>query len=204
MLMLLALSFPAVSEAQHEVRLGVGDMFFETMAWHSELHRDYSGCDPTAVFCENTKYSYSPHLSGEYAYHILPWLSVGATVDFQMTGWTKEYYDSSNTLLEKEHANFYNLCILPTVRFNYFRRKYVGIYSSISVGMDINGGTETNGFGQNTVCGIALDIRPVGVIAGKDHWWGFFEIGGLYALQNKQNFFMLNSQIMKAGVSYKF
>lgn len=203
---LLSLSFQAVAGAQgkHEVRLGFGDMFFETMVWHNQVHRDYSGCDAGAVFSENTRYTYSPHISGEYAYQVLPWMSVGAILDFQMTGWTREWYNTHNALLHSSKENFFNLCILPTVRFNYFRREYVEIYSSISVGMDINGGTEKDGFGRNTVCGAALDLRPVGVKAGHGHWWGFFEIGGLYALKSTQTMFMLNSQIIKAGATYKF
>lgn len=190
--------------SRHEARIGVGDMLFETMIWHNQVHKHYSDAPASMLYPEKRGYRYLPHISGEYAYHLLPWLSLGCTLDFQQTCWDTEYYNSENKLLRTDKENFYNLCILPTVRFNYFRREHVGLYSSIAVGMDINGGTEKNGFGQNTIVGAALDIRPIGVIFGEGHYWGFVEIGGINALQSKDVMFMLGSELVRTGFSFKF
>lgn len=189
---------------RHEFRLGAGDMLFETLIWHDQLHKKYTGAKPDFLFPEDRAYGYSPHMSVEYAYHILPWMSIGTIVDFQVTGWSREWYNSSNKLASTTYENFYNLCIMPTARFNYFRREHVGLYSSISVGMDVNGGSEYNGFGKNTELGLAADIRFIGVTVGGGHWWGFAELGGLYALRNKNAMYMMSSQIVKVGASYKF
>ncbi|MBQ0096230.1 MAG: hypothetical protein KBS53_01100 [Bacteroidales bacterium] len=191
--------------SRHEVRLGVGDMLFETMIWHNHVHKSYVGSPAGILYPEKRGYGFLPHISGEYAYHILPWMSIGGTIDFQQTYWRTEYFSSADDRVkESVKENFYNLCIMPTVRFNYFRREHVGLYSALAVGMDINGGTEKNGRGQKTVVGAALDLRPIGVIFGADHYWGYVELGCLNALKSKDEMFLLCSEIVRVGLSYKF
>lgn len=191
--------------SRHEVRLGVGDMLFETMIWHNQVHKSYAGSPAEILYPEKRGYGYMPHISGEYSYHLLPWMSLGGTVDFQQTYWRTEYFNSTDDRVkESVRENFYNLCIMPTIRFNYFRREHVGLYSALAVGLDINGGTEKNGFGQNTVVGADLDLRPIGVIFGAGHYWGYVELGCLNALKSKDTMFLLCSEIVRAGLSYKF
>lgn len=191
--------------SRHEVRFGVGDMLFETMIWHNQVHKSYAGSPAGILYPEKRGYKFLPHISGEYSYHLLPWMSIGGTIDFQQTYWRTEYFNSaSDRIMESAKENFYNLCIMPTIRFNYFRREHVGLYSAIAVGLDINGGTEKNGFGQNTVVGAALDIRLIGVRFGANHYWGYVELGGLSALKSKDAMFLLFSEIVRAGFSYGF
>ena len=177
-------------------------MLFETMIWHDQVHKDYSWAADGKLFSEDHHYMYMPHISGEYSYRLLPWMNLGLSLNFQETGWHRECYDNSGVMKNMSRENFWNLCLMPVVRFNYFRREHVEIYSSISAGMDINGGSEKNGFGQNTVCGFAADLRLVGVSAGSGHWWGFAEFGGLYALRNKDTMFLMNSEMIRVGISY--
>ena len=208
-LLMLTVSLSAKSPSadslgtRHEIRLGVGDMMFETLVWNNQLHKQYSS-DPGSRFAEKRDYWYLPHISGEYSYHILPWLSVGGIVNFQMTGWNTYVYKGNSELDTVTKENFFNFCIMPTARFNYFRREHVGLYSAVSVGLDINGGTEVDGFGHNTVAGLAADLRFIGVTAGNGHWWGFAELGGLFALKNKNTLFLMGSELFRFGVSYKF
>lgn len=191
--------------SRHEVRLGVGDMFFETMIWHNQVHKSYAGSPAEILYPEKRGYSFLPHISGEYSYHLLPWMSLGCALDFQQTYWRTEYFNSADDRVkESVKENFFNLCILPTIRFNYFRREHVGLYSALAVGMDINGGTEKNGRGQKTVVGAALDLRPIGVIFGAEHYWGYVELGCLNALKSKDEMFLLCSEIVRIGLSYKF
>ena len=202
---LSAKSAGQVDPAQkHEVRLGLGDMLFETLIWNNQVHKDYSAGLPGSVFNEKRDYAYSPHISGEYTYRILPWLSLGGIVDFQITGWKNHQYDNTNREVNVSNGNFYNLCIMPSVRFNYFRREHVELYSAIAAGMDINGGTETDSFGRHTEVGVAADLRFIGAAFGSGCWWGFIELGGTYALRNKNCMYLMNSEIFKLGVSYKF
>lgn len=191
--------------SRHEVRLGVGDMLFETMIWHNQVHKSYVGSPAEILYPEKRGYRFLPHISGEYSYHLLPWMSLGCALDFQQTYWRTEYFNSADDRVkESVKENFFNLCILPTIRFNYFRREHVGLYSALAVGMDINGGTEKNGRGQKTVVGAALDLRPIGVIFGAEHYWGYVELGCLNALKSKDEMFLLCSEIVRIGLSYKF
>lgn len=186
-----------------ELRLGLGDMFFETMIWHNQPHISPSTLPIGTISTEKTRHRYSPHVSVEGTYAFLPWLCAGLTLDIQGTGWDLERYDRSGLLGADRHS-FYNLCIMPVVRFNYFRRQNVQIYSALAAGIDINGGTETDYLGRKTAVGAAMDLRLVGVTAGAGHWWGFFDIGGTFALQNTNTIFLMGSQLMKAGLSYRF
>lgn len=191
-------------KSRHEVRFGVGDMMFETLIWNNDIHKDYSRALQGSVFREDRNYVYSPHINAEYAWHVLPWLSVGAMVDFQITGWKRYWYDNGNREVAVTNENFTNICILPTVRFNYFRREHVGLYSAISAGVDFNGGTEVDGFGRYVQVGVAADLRFIGVMVGNRHWWGYAELGGIYALRNKNCMYLMNSEIFRVGASYKF
>lgn len=190
-------------KCRQEIRLGIGDMMFETLVWNNQIHKQYASAS-AYLFPEKRDYWYLPHISGEYSYHILPWLSVGAVLDFQMTGWNTYVYDGRNELVECRKENFTNLCIMPLARFNYFRREHVGLYSAITVGIDFNGGTEVDGFGHHTRAGLATDLRLIGVTAGNGHWWGFAELGGIFAMRNPRNLFLVGSELVKCGVSYKF
>ena len=186
-----------------ELRLGVGDMFFETMIWHNQPHIEPALLPDGLVVTEKTNHRYTPHIGLEGTYTFLPWLCVGLALDIQGTGWDLERYDRSGKLGADSHS-FYNLCIMPVVRFNYFRRPNVHIYSAIAAGIDVNGGTEPDYRGRKTVVGAAMDLRLVGVEAGAGHWWGFFDIGGTFALKNTNTIFLMGSQLMKVGLSYHF
>ena len=186
-----------------ELRLGVGDMFFETMIWHNQPHIATALLPDGLVVTEKTHHRYSPHIGVEGTYKFLPWLCAGLALDIQGTGWDLERFDRSGKLGADRHS-FYNLCIMPVVRFNYFRRPNVQIYSAVAAGIDVNGGTEADYRGRKTVVGAAMDLRLVGVEAGAGHWWGFFDIGGTFALQSKNAIFLMGSQLMKVGLSYKF
>ncbi len=187
-----------------ELRLAIGDMFFENLIWHDQIHKDYYGAPAGVVFTEDTHYRYMPHISMEYSYYMFPWMSVGGIVDFQNTAWHREKYDNTNRFLGYSKENFCNLSMMAGVRFTYLRREHIGLYSSLALGLDINGGSERDGFGHYTACGFAADVRLIGFKAGNGHWWGFVELGGMNALKKKSVIYMLGSELFKAGVSYKF
>jgi len=189
---------------KNEVRFGIGDMLFETLIWHDQVHKDYSGQQEGSLYPECRNYRFTPHFSGEYSRRLLKWLTVGMNMDIQATYWTEENFNNLNQLVYARECSFYNLCIMPMVRFHYFRREYVELYSAIALGIDVNGGTEANGRGQRTTCGLAAELTLLGVEAGKDHWFGFFDLGGLYGMKDKNTIYMMSSQIFKAGVIYRF
>ena len=195
---------PCCAYQRNEVRIGIGDMLFETMVWHNQVHRDYKHYPDGVTATENNHFGYTPHFCVEYSRYFLPWLNVGITADIQNTSWTKETYDNRNALKGSSKENFYNFCIMPTINFTYFRRPHVGLYSALGAGIDINGGTEVDYAGRKTEVGAAIDLRLVGVTAGAGHWWGFFDIGGTFAMQNKDAIFLMGSQLMRIGACYRF
>lgn len=189
----------------HELRLNLGDCLWENLIWRNEPHPMLTDAGSGAtLFEQKYKYAYSPHIAAEYHYRVNRWLSAGMMVDFQYTSWTKGIFDNKDQLVSSSRENFYNLSILPGVRFTYVYHPNISLYTTIALGLDINGGSEQDLRGKTTACGLAVDIRALGIAAGKDHWWGTIDVGGLTAMRNKGTIFMVCSRIITAGVAYTF
>ena len=99
---------------------------------------------------------------------------------------------------------FYNVVVMPTIRFTYFFHENVNLYSGLGFGMDINGGTETNVHGRRTDVGAALNITVFGVSANYDRWFWTVDFGGMYALKNTNTIFMASSRIINVGLGVRF
>lgn len=174
---------------RHEVRLGYGDPLFESATKYEITH----------IGKPNTEVLYlTGHLFAEYQYSWLWWLSTGMQVDFNSMGW----HDVRNPGIKH---NYYNLSILPTVRFSYYRHPWVTLYSSAFVGLTINGGTETDPVRhKKTICYPGFGITAIGVQVGHKGFFGSVEMGGLCALQDKQDIVMLLSRIFSISIGYRF
>ena len=99
---------------------------------------------------------------------------------------------------------FYNVVLMPTVRFTYFFHENVNLYSGLGIGLDINGGTEKNAFGKKTEVGAAVNITLIGVSANYDRWFWTVDFGGMYALQNTNKIYMASSRIINVGFGARF
>jgi len=165
----------------HEWRLGWGDPMFET-----------------AVFYDNNdaySYGFTGHIFGEYQYNFNNWLGVGFECDFENVSWTKR---------DETKANFYNLGLMPTVRFTYFRKGIVTMYSGLGIGLNINGGSEQDYKGRYTVCAPLLNITAYAVsVNWLPNWFATFEFGGLNALNGKQEIFMVGSRLFSISIGYR-
>lgn len=189
----------------HEVRLTIGDMMCESLIWYDDAHADYSGLGTSSsLFAERQNTFWTPHFAGEYQYRLNDWFSVGAQLDFQYTGWHRVLYNNTNMVVSDTREHFYNLSILPTIRFTYLHTEHVNLYSALSLGMDINGGSEADLHGKKVALGAAVDIAVLGLSAGANNWFGSVELGGLSAMKNKGTVFMLASRIVTVGVGYRF
>ena len=138
LLLLLCSMMPVVSMAEtketrsaqkHEVRIGYGDPMYETMRWKSESNK--LGVPMNA----RQNYRYTGHIYGEYMYRINSWLGVGGQVDFGATMFDYNSYhldDKGNQYLaSSEYRYFYDVCVMPSVRFTYFHREWVNLYSGV-------------------------------------------------------------------------
>lgn len=201
---MIPLADRSAAQNSHEFRFLLGDMFYETLIYHDDLHFDYSGAgSPTAQFVENHDYSWSPHLGFEYQYKFVDWCGIGLHVDWQNTGWNRIHYDHMGREISRTRERFYNLSLMPTIRFTYVKRDHFDLYSSLGAGLVINGGTEKDMAGNYTAYGVAFEAAVLGMSFGKDHWWGFVEVGGLSGLKDVNTIYMLASRILTLGVSYR-
>ncbi len=191
-----------ISNYKHEVRIGWGDMMFETMAFHSSpIHSwpDPLTIAPDYTIDEKHDYRYTGHIFVEYQYSLLRWLSLGMQADMEGIYWKETTYDRfHNAVSRNKQIDNYNIALMPTIRFTYFHSEYVNLYSGIGIGLNIAFDN------QNTVkTATAFHINLFSVQAGKDHWWGTIEYGALNAVNGANNIYMLSSRILSASIAYK-
>ena len=191
-------------ERRHEVSVQIGDMLMETMTWQNQPHGNYTGVgNEYSRFQEDTNYRYTPHLGVGYQYRINKWLGVGMQIDFQHTSWDRLWFNNKNQEVDRSKENFYNLCFLPTARFTYLRTKYVNLFSSIGLGLDINGGSEDDGMGHKTVATLAFNVGAIGVSANYGQWFASFELGCLCAFTNPNMIYMAGSRLFTLAIGYR-
>lgn len=175
---------------RHEVRVGWGDPIFESAMKYEFPHIGKPNIDVTYL---------TGHFFAEYQYYWLKWLSTGMIVDYSGEGW--------HDVREATPINhsYYNLSILPTVRFTYYRHPWVTLYSALMVGVTINGGTEDNHIShKKTVCYPGLGLTALGVQVGQKGFYGAVEIGGLSALNSMSDIALFSSRMLTVSVGYKF
>ena len=195
----------AYIQQRNEIRFGWGDQLFESLMWHNPTNivTTMPADGWHKVYHEN--YRHNQHLWLEYQWRFYDWLSFGAMMDISEVGWSDVTRNGVGVEMERsERKYFYNLVFMPTVRFTYFHHPYVNIYSGLGLGMDINGGTETNGAGKHTDVGMALNITAVGISANYDRWFMAVDLGGLTALKDKNTVFMVASRMINVSVGARF
>lgn len=190
---------------RNEVRLTMGDPFFESLIWHNDTHGDlHNQIDDFSIFLERQRCAWTPHFAIEYDFRLYNWLSLGAQVDYQYTSWHVLGYNNQNMILSDKRENFYNLSFIPKARFTYLFHEYINLYSGIGVGININGGSEVDLHGKNTVVAPVIDLTVLGIKAGYNRWYGLFEIGGLTSLKDDETIYMLFSKLFTLGAGYVF
>lgn len=189
---------------RNELRIGWGDQLFESLIWHNPTSIITTMPDSyQQVYKEN--YSYNQHVWMEYQWRFTHWFSLGAMVDFSHVGWDEVTRNGKGAELNrKEEQFFYNAVIMPTIRFTYFHHENVNLYSGLGIGLDINGGTETNALGNHTDVGAAINLTVFGISANYQRWFWTVDCGGLYALKNMNTIFLMSSRIVNVGMGVRF
>lgn len=189
---------------RNELRIGWGDQLFESLIWHNPTSIITTMPDSyQQVYKEN--YSYNQHVWMEYQWRFTHWFSLGAMVDFSHVGWDEVTRNGKGAELNrKEEQFFYNAVIMPTIRFTYFHHENVNFYSGLGIGLDINGGTETNALGNHTDVGAAINLTVFGISANYQRWFWTIDCGGLYALKNMNTIFLMSSRIVNMGMGVRF
>lgn len=181
---LCAICMAAPPQTRHNVRLGWGDMLFETLVFHPTASPLNGG---------NGRFdnSYTGHIFADYMYSLTSVVSVGMQADFEGIFWKEGAAEGV------KKVNNYNLSMLPSVRFTFFRSEWVNLYSGVSLGL-LMAFDNQNHFEAAP----AFNLNLFGVKVGKGHWGGFFELGALNALTGGNSIYMLGSRLMSVGVNY--
>ena len=122
---------------------------------------------------------YTGHIFADYRYQLSKLIGLGVQTDFQGIFWKEGTAPSDN----------YDLSILPTIRFTYFRSEWVELYAGAAVGLML----------AFVVC-----LNPFGVQFGKGAWTGSAEIAPLTALSGSNKIYMLGSRIFSLSINYRW
>ncbi len=133
----------------------------------------------------------APTINFEYRYRFAKWFWFGAATSFTpiINKWSKQEPGNEFT----DHLYF--ISIMPSVRFSWLNKKYVTLYSGLSIGCMVVTGSkylpEERATKQQTWANFTGQLTAVGVQVGKK-WYGFTEVG--FGAQG----------FVKAGFGYKF
>ena len=191
--------YPPVNQ-RNELRVGWGDMMFETLIWHEKKLLPGMNSD---IIAKN--YRYSQHWFAEYLYRVNFWFGVGGMVDYGGVYWDKVQRNAAGNELDKLYtAWFANISLMPVIRFTYYEKNLVRLYSGLGFGLNINTGTEQDYKGRTTACSGVLNLTLLGVSVGNEHVFGSVELGGMFAMANKQEIYMCDSRIFTASFGVRF
>jgi len=189
---------------RNELRIGWGDQLFESLMWHNPTFTATT-MPVSATFTYHENYRYCQHVWAEYQWRFKNWVSFGGMIDFSEVLWDDVTRNGAGVEMARStNRHFYNIVIMPTVRFTYYHHPNVNLYSGLGFGMGINGGTETNAAGHHTDIGAAVNITLFGVSANYNRWFWTVDFGGLYSLRDMNTIFLASSRIINVGCGVRF
>ena len=186
---------------RHQLRVGWGDMLFETMAFHggpAHIFPDPSAFPADFTIEEAFDFGYTGHLFAEYQYRVSRVVRVGALLDWEGVFWKTADFDRYHQqVIPATRVRNYNLVAMPTVRFDYFKREMVSLYSGLGAGLllafDNAGGSALSP---------ALNLNFIGIQVGKGHWSGGMELGFMAALSSPHKIYMIGSRLVSVSLNY--
>lgn len=187
---------------QSEISFGWGDQGFEKVAWHQRFSPE--NLSEGNVLEYNDNYRYTQHWFLNYRYNFRRWLSVGGMFDVSGVLWDNVIAEGSKEVLRDRNHNFYNISIMPTVTFTYFNKEYVSFHSGVGLGVNINTGTELDIRNNYTAASMGAYLNFFGVQAGYKNYFASVDLGGMIALRNMNEVYMLLSRLVSVSVGVKF
>ena len=181
----------------HEIKLEVSDPLGYTILQSPQYHA-FFGYEPE---CSIESKTYVPIFSAGYHYRVLPWFWIGASINY---GYTKDNVSIRYTLNDPlafslvGTQSYHLIGILPDIRFSYFNRPHVTLYSALSVGVvahirgKYEGDEAYKDYYTHSKIYSAFQATLFGVKAGGNHWFGSFELGAGY------------KGVASLGVGYEF
>jgi len=188
---------------KHEIRIGWGDQMFETLCWHENANA--AGLNPSIVnIIHNENYHYTQHWFADYQYRVNCWFGFGGMVDFSGVSWDEATYSGGGELWGNQHHHFYNISVMPTCQFTYFNSKYVSLHSGLGAGVNINTGDEIDVYDRTTEVVPGFYFNPFGVKVNYDRYFATVDLGGMFAVKNKNMAFLIGSRMFSVGIGINF
>ena len=191
-------------ENHNELRIGWGDQLFESLMWHNPTYITTT-MPVTNNYLYRENYKHYQHLWLEYQWRFNHWFGLGGMIDGSGVSWDEVTRNGAGTEVSRDpNHHFFNLVIMPTVRFTYYHHENVNLYSGLGLGLGINGGSEVNAKGKKTDVGAAVNVTVFGVSANYNRWFMTTEFGGLTSLKNMNTVYMLCSRIINVSIGARF
>lgn len=168
---------------RHEVRFEVSDPFGLFIRMH--LHKlDYGQAEYEIDPDEGLAFAFrtSPVFSFNYHYRLTKWFWVGAMVNYAYYKDHTDYPFHTDAVYTQRRMNC--LTLMPELRFSYFNRPHVTLYSAVAAGTTLFLGKELymGKFGdfrweKSSKVTPSFQLTAFGVRAGGEHLFGSFELG---------------------------
>ena len=198
----IAPSLAAQSDGEYSVRIGWGDMPFEVIAFHADTPGSWNNAKLPADFSRPEKYDYgyTGHIFAEYMHRFTKVVSFGLQADLEGIFWKEGDFDRQHQLIgSARQMSSWDLALLPTVRFTYFHRPLVRLYSGLGAGLML-AFDNTDGFAAAP----SFNLNLIGAEVGRGHWGATAELGMLNSLTGPYHVYQLGTRIFSFAVYYKW
>ncbi|MBQ1913154.1 MAG: hypothetical protein II171_06310 [Bacteroidales bacterium] len=176
---------------RHQVRVGWGDMLFETMAF-------YPGLSATGM--EKYDFGYTGHVFAEYRYLLNQTIRLGIQSDVEGIFWKEALRDANRKPTgDVTPVRSYNVSLVPTFQFRILDTEWVDLWTGLGAGVLI-------AFDNARQVELAPEVNftLLGVEVGKGPWTGTLELGGMNALRNANQVYLLGSRLLSVSVNYRW
>ena len=141
------------------------------------------------------------HLFLGYRYDVNSWFSTGAEVDWFYLWSNSVHRNGYGEIVGTYDYHLHQLTIMPSIRFTYFRRPLVELYSGLGLGYTMYEGS------YGVQHGFTFSPTLFGVNVGNEHWFAEMELGGMATVTTSwfgNPGVLFSSRIVSAAVGYRF
>ena len=180
-----------IPQTRHQLRLGWGDMLFETMAFHPGYAQNGT---------RTSDFGYTGHFFAEYRYHLTRVVSLGLQGDMEGIFWQETPCNAMRTPIGPSvPSRNYNATLLPNVRFTFLDTPWVDLYAGLGIGALL----AFDNWKQFELAP-AVNLNLLGIQVGKGPWSGSLELGALSALKGASEVFMVGSRLFSVSINYSW
>ena len=141
------------------------------------------------------------HLFLGYRYDVNSWFSAGAEVDWFYLWSNSVHRNGYGEIVGTYDYHLHQLTIMPSIRFTYFRRPLVELYSGLGLGYTMYEGS------YGVQHGFTFSPTLFGVNVGNEHWFGEVELGGMATVTTSwfgNPGVLFSSRLLSVAVGYRF